>query len=129
VPGREIAIRLAVKADGSGQITSVVSSNMGKTVKRTETSVSGADVDKFLQLVEKVGFWSMASTEQKTNEAGRETYEVDGSWWMVEGVHNGSFHYVFRRNPKPSPIMGIGNYLAKDLAELDDSEVPRKLRQ
>jgi hypothetical protein len=44
-------------------------------------------------------------------------YVLDGSCWMVEGVNKGSFHYVYRRNPKPSPITEIGCYLAKDLAK------------
>ncbi len=125
VPTREIAVRLVVNADGSGQITSAVSSGAETGVKRTKNSVSNADVDKFLQLVEKAGFWSMSSnedTEQK-DAAGRKLYVHDGSFWMVEGVRNGSFHYVFRRNPKPSPFTEIGCYLADRLAKSDDSVI------
>jgi len=126
VPIREIAVRLVVNADGSGQITTAVSSGAAAGVKRTQNSVSGADVNKMLQLLEKVEFWSMSSTEnteQKTDAAGRKVYVLDGSCWMVEGVHEGSFHYVYRRNPKPSPITEIGCYLAKDLAKPDDSVI------
>jgi hypothetical protein len=125
VPTHEMAVRLVVSADGSGQIASVVSSGEASGVKRTKNSVSSADVDKFLQLVEKAGFWSMSSnedTEQK-DAAGRKLYVLDGSFWMVEGVRNGSFHYVYRRNPKPSPITEIGCYLAKGLAKIDDSVI------
>ena len=40
-----------------------------------------------------------------------------------QGVHEGSFHYVYRRNPEPSPITEIAGNLAKDLAKPDDSAI------
>jgi|SRR5579863_2284828 len=126
VPVREIAVRLVVNADGSGQITSAVSSGEASGVKRTQNNVSVADVNKLLQLLAKVGFWSMSSTEdteRKTDSADRKQYVVDGSFWMVEGVHEGSFHYVYRQNPKQSPITEIACNLAKDLAKPDDSAI------
>jgi hypothetical protein len=126
VPVREVAVRLFVNADGSGQITSAVSLGAAAGVKRTQNSVSAAEVNKLLQLLEKVEFWSMSSiehTEPKTDAAGRPVYVLDGSWWMVEGVHEGSFHYVYRRNPKPSPITEVGCYLAKDLAKPEGSAI------
>jgi hypothetical protein len=95
VPERKMAVRLVINADGSGQITSAVSSGAAAGVKRTQNSVSATDVNKLLQLLEKVEFWSMSSTDhtdQKTDAAGRKPYVLDGSLWMVEGVHEGSFH-------------------------------------
>jgi hypothetical protein len=124
VPVHEVAVRLLVNADGSGQITSAVSSGSTTGVKRTKKSVSAADVNRLLEIVEKAGFWSMNSIEQKTDVVGPKSYEFDGAWWMLEGVQNGSFHYVFRRNPKPSPITDIGCYLAKELAKPGDSSIP-----
>jgi hypothetical protein len=114
-------VRLVVNADGSGQTISAVSSS-GKSdeFKNTKVSVSASDVQKFLQLVEKVGFWSMPSIEKK-NEGGRKMYVFDGAWWMVEGVRNKSFHYVFRRNPGSSSFTEIGRDLAKNLAKIDNS--------
>jgi len=126
VPLNEIAVHLVVNSDGGGQITSAISRD-GKRVKRTANSLSATDVEKFLQLVDKVGFWLMASiekTEPKTDQAGHTTYVLDGSWWMVEGVRDGSFHYVYRRNPRPSPFTEIAHYVEKDLAKLDDSVIP-----
>jgi hypothetical protein len=127
VPVHEVAVRLVINADGSGQITSAVLSGSAAEVKRTKNSVSAADVEKLIGIVEKAGFWSATSaenTEQKTDKAGRKMYVMDGAWWMVEGVQNGSFHYVYRRNPKPSPITEIGCYLAKELAKPGDSVIP-----
>jgi hypothetical protein len=120
-PGKVIVVRLVVNADGSGQTISAVSSS-GKSdeFKNTKVSVSASDVQKFLQLVEKVGFWSMPSIEKK-NEGGRKMYVFDGAWWMVEGVRNKSFHYVFRRNPGSSSFTEIGRDLAKNLAKIDNS--------
>jgi len=125
-PTREIAVRLVVNADGSGQITSAVSSGKGSGVKRTQNNVSVLDVNGLLRLLAKVEFWSMSSTEgdeKKTDAAGRKAYVMDGSYWMVEGVHKGSFHYVYRQNPKPSPVREIACNLARDLGKPDDSAI------
>ncbi len=124
-----VAIRLTVNADGTGGITSAVSLNPSdlknvKNVKRNKNTVSAADVRKFLQFIDDSGFWSMTTLENTdlspTDSSGHKTYVMDGSWCMVEGVRDGSFHYVLRRNPmRPSPFLRIGHYLAKDLANLD----------
>jgi len=120
VPTREVAVRLVVNADGSGQVTSAVSSGVPTEITRNQNTVSGADVNKLLQLLAKVEFWSMSSIEdadQKTDATGRKAYVMDGSFWMVEGVREGSFHYVSRSNPRQGPFMEIACYLAKDLAK------------
>jgi hypothetical protein len=114
----QVAVRLLVNADGSGQILSAVKSDQAKEVERTKGNVSATDVKKFLQLIEKSGFWSMSSIEQKTDEVGRRTYTFDGTLWLLEGVGNGSFHYVYRRNPAPSPFKEVGRYLLESLPKL-----------
>jgi len=124
-PERVIVVRLVVNADGSGQIISAVSSS-GKSdeFRNAKLSVSAADVQNFLALVEKVKFWSMPSVEKKVekkNEGGRKTYVLDGAWWMVEGVRNGSFHYVFRRNPEITSFTEVGRDLVNNLAKIDNS--------
>ena len=123
VPTREIVVRLVVHGDGSGQITSAVSSGETSEVTRTQDEVSVADVNKLLQLFEKDEFWSMSSSElpeQKTDRTGRKAYVFDGSSWLLEGVHAGSFHYVYRPNPKPSPFTEIACFLANDLTKSSD---------
>jgi hypothetical protein len=123
VPEREIAVRLVINSDGSGQITSAVSLGAASGVKRTQNSVSAADINKLLQLLAKVEFWSISSAEEKTDAAGRKVSVMDGSFWMVEGVHEGSFRYIYRQSPKPSPITEIACNLATDLAKPDDSSI------
>jgi len=129
VPEREIAVRLVINSDGSGKITSAVSSGTASGVKRTQNNVPIADLNKLLQLLANVEFWSMSSedTEQKTDAAGRKAYVLDGSYWTVEGVREGSFHYVYRQNPRPSPITEIACNLARDLAKPDDSTISTTL--
>jgi hypothetical protein len=123
VPEREIAVRLVINSDGSGQITSAVSSGAASGVKRTQNNVTAVDVNKLLQLLAKVEFWSISSSEETTDAAGRKVYVMDGSYWMVEGVREGSFHYVYRQSPKQSPITEIACNLATDLAKPDDSSI------
>jgi hypothetical protein len=119
-----VAVRLVVGADGSGQITSAVASFKSNRVEKGKISVSVPDVEKLLQLVEKAGFWSMRPTELRTDgDTGRKVYELDGTFWTLEGVRNGSFHYVYRRSSAPSPFTEVARYLAKDLAKLDDSVI------
>jgi hypothetical protein len=122
VPHREILIRLDVNANGSGQILSAVS-EFGKSTTRRNETVSVADVEKFLKVIEPVGFWSMSSSAEKKT-GGDKMYELDGSCSVVEGVRSGSFHYVFRRNPKPSSFTEVGRYLARNLARIDNSVLP-----
>jgi hypothetical protein len=129
VPERELALRLVVNSDGSGHIVSAASSGAASGVKRTQNSVSIADVNKLLQLLAKVDFWSMPSTENdgQRKAASRKAYVMDGSFWMVEGVQKGSFHYIYRQNPKPSTITEIACRLAMDLAKPDDSGISTTL--
>jgi hypothetical protein len=123
VATRAIVVRVVVNADGSGQITTATWSS-GKLAesKRAKDTVSAADVKQFLQLVEQVEFWSMPSTEQKNN-GGRTMYVLDGSWCMIEGARNGSFHYALRRSLQPDPFTQLARHLAKNLAKIDNSVI------
>jgi hypothetical protein len=115
---RQVAVRLTVNAVGSGQIVSAVKSHNAKEVERTKGNISAVDVRKFLELIEKSGFWTMSSVEQKTDKVGHGTYTFDGTLWLLEGVGNGSFHYVYRRNPATSPFTEVGRYLVEILPNL-----------
>src|ERR1019366_1476138 len=114
VRGWMLSVRLDLNADGSGQITSATST-WHATPKSESKSVSPTEIKAFLQLVDKVGFWSMTKIEEITER-------VDGDEWLVEGVRNGSFHYVHGANPRPGPIMEIAHFLVRDLAKMNDSE-------
>jgi hypothetical protein len=130
VPERKVAVRLVVASDGSGLVASAVSPDATSGIRRAQNKVSVADVNRLLQLLAKVEFWSIPSTEddgKKTAAPGRKEYVMDGSYWTVEGVHEGSFHYVYRQNSKPSAITEIACSLAMDLAKPDDSGISTTL--
>lgn len=126
VPTNEVAVRLTVNPDGSGKINVAVLSGNETLVKRTTNDVSSDDVDRFLTLVNEAKFWTTAATETEPNEnaTNRKAYVLDGGFWMLEGVQNGSYHYVFRRNPKSTSMTEIGCYLAKHLVKTDSASVP-----
>lgn len=117
--GRVVAVRLIVNSDGGGEVISEVVSGSPSVVRKGSNVVSASDIQRFLQLVEDGKFWSLRSTEQSRG------HELDGTFWIVEGVRNGSYRCVYRRSPdeKPSQFSEIGRYLAKDLAKLDDSTI------
>jgi hypothetical protein len=117
--GRMVAVRLIVNSDGDGEVLSEVVSGSPSVVRKGSTVVSASDLQRFLQLVEDGKFWSLRPTEQSRG------YELDGTFWIVEGVRNGSYRCVYRRSPdaKPSQFTEIGRYLAKNLAKLDDSTI------
>jgi len=122
--GRVVAVRLTVNSNGDGQITSEVASGSPTAVRKGNNTVSASDVQKLLQLVESAKFWSMRPTEQKTDgDTGHKFTELDGTFWIVEGVRNGSYYSVYRRTPDSNSFTEIGRYLAKDLAKLDDSAI------
>jgi|GEM_PF-4938689 len=124
VPTHEVAVRLFINPDGSGEITTNIASSSQAEVKRSTNRVQPAEVDRFLQLINKAEFWSTPSVETNDKQDGRKPYVMDGAFWMLEGVQNGEFHYVYRRNPTLTPITEIGCYLAKDLAKADDAPIP-----
>jgi hypothetical protein len=120
VPTRCVAARLVVSGDGTGQITTASSACKRTPVERTKSSASAADVEKFLRLIDNTQFWTMPSTsnERKTDASGHEVIVLDGADWMIEGLRNGSFHFVYRSNPEASPFTEVGRFLARDLAKL-----------
>jgi hypothetical protein len=118
VSTREIVVRLDIHRDGGGRITSVVKLPGDNEYKRKSGNVSAEDVEGFLWVIERANFWSIPSTEQREARKG---YQLDGSFWMLDGVRDGSFHYIIRRNPQPSPFTGVGRYLVKNLAKIESA--------
>jgi hypothetical protein len=123
VPTHEIAVRLVVNAEGSGEVTSAIMMDSKSGVKRTQNDISAAEVARLFQLLAKSDFWSIPSTveETTTNAAGHKVYLIDGPHWMVEAVREGSFHYVYRYAPKINPVAEIGCALAKDVTNPNGS--------
>jgi hypothetical protein len=72
-------------------------------------------------MLDKVEFWSMPGTESpKTYPPGNVPYTLEGSWWMIEGVQNGTYHSVFRSNPdNPGTYRELARCLIRGLGKLD----------
>ena len=112
------AVRLTLNPDGSGRIFTTEDSGTPHMLHRKEASIPAEDVSKFLQLVEKAGFWSMPAAEQENADPHRRVYKLDASTWVFEGVRNGAYHVVLRRGLDPSPFTDMVRFLLKDVAKL-----------
>lgn len=122
--GRLVAVRLAVKSDGSGEFVCQVASGSPIAVRKSRGEVSSIAVQTFLGLADKASFWSMRSIAiRPETDTQPKITAIDGTTWLLEGVRSGSYHYVHRRSPDPSFFTEVGRYLAKDIAGLKDSDV------
>jgi hypothetical protein len=92
-----IVVRLSVRSNGSGALTVLQTSGSGGfrtgtvTVNRT-VEVSTQQVQGFLQLLQKLDFWSLPT------EGGPPG--LDGAEWILEGVEHGKYHIVVRWSPE-----------------------------
>jgi hypothetical protein len=117
-----IAIRIDVKPDGTGILTTKIATGAGGyspgILKEEEfRPLSRAEIAPFLAKVDKLGFWS-APTHQQNEELG-----CDGSQWIIEGVKRGKYHVVDRWSPRAGIAHELGTMLAFDLGKL---EMPAK---
>jgi hypothetical protein len=123
-----IAVRLDVKPDGTGTITTKVATGeagfpyTSKTLsKNTSSPVPRERVQSFLRQVDELGFWSLA-TSLKGDQNG-----TDGSEWIVEGSKGGKYHIAERwcadKRASKRVIYQLGVSLALGLAQL---RIPKK---
>jgi hypothetical protein len=112
-----IAVRIELKPDGTGILTTKVANGAGGYSPGTLTqdksrTLAKAEVDAFLVKVEKSGFW--AAPNPVNDQEG-----TDGSQWIIEGVRNGKYHVVDRWSPSKGVAHDLGMLLAFDLAKLN----------
>lgn len=125
--GRLLSVRLSINSDGTAKVFTTEQSSTPSQLHKTENSVAAADVQRFLKRVEKADFWSMPTLEAQNSSPGPKAYKTDASSWAFEGVHNGHYHVVLRPSPESSAFTEMVGFLAKQIAKLDDSSVPRAL--
>lgn len=124
-----IAVRLEVKSDGTGTVTTKMADGQAgfpntsrKIVENASRPVQREQVQAFLALIARTSFWSIA-----TNEDPEDTIDVgqDGSEWVLEGAKGGIYHVVSRWSPDVNRVGGcraveqIGTALAMDVARLE----------
>jgi hypothetical protein len=112
-----IAVRVDIKPDGTGVLTTKMSSGAGgyspgKLVQNSSRKLDGVEVKQLLALIERVGFW--AAPNPVTDQTG-----TDGSQWVIEGLKSGNYHVIDRWSPHQGPAHEIGMFLAFDLAKMD----------
>jgi hypothetical protein len=111
-----VAIRIDIKADGSSQLTTKITSGAGgyKPGHLTENisfGLSKEQTDRFLSEIKKHGFWELESRQ-------REPGGTDGAQWVIEGVKDGNYRIVDRWSPKDGPVRDLALFMLKDLAKL-----------
>jgi hypothetical protein len=118
-----ICIRLTIKEDGTGSLTTKEGSVHGGTefgkLTRVETrTVSKEQMKVFLDRVRTVKFWNIRSP-------GNDFGGTDGSQWIIEGVRQGKYKLVdVWSAPTSDPIHALGAMLVFDLAQM---RVPSEL--
>jgi hypothetical protein len=126
-----LVIRLSLNPDGKATIVTTTSTlnlsvvpSINDTTQDTVTATA-AEVDQFYRLIEKANFWSMPTDEPEDPDPHRKVYKVHAGHWMFEAARRGSYHVVFREGPEQSPFTEMVRFLARDLAKLNESLIPR----
>jgi hypothetical protein len=124
-----IAVRLDVKPDGTGNLTTKVGSGHagfprtgGQVVENVSRSLTHEQTGAFLAKVDELRFWSVPSHIQ-----GDQT-GTDGSEWIIEGAKAGKYHVAARWSPDSPPppnkraVRELGLALAIELAQMNIPE-------
>ena len=89
-----IAVRMNIEQDGAGVLTAKRLDGMGGYepghLIQNESHIFAANhLTEFLLKLARMDFWAMSSTG----------VGCDGAQWILEGVHNGSYHLVDKHCP------------------------------
>ena len=111
-----VAIRLDMRADGIGVLTTKVASGAGgfrpgHLVENTSRPLTREQTQAFLTRLLRVSFWSLPS--HVNDETG-----TDWSQWVIEGVRGGKYHLADRWSPDSGPVRELGINLAVGLAHM-----------
>jgi hypothetical protein len=120
---RILTIRLSLAPDGSARITTIKASiDRWTEFHKAELTASADATKKFLKMVGDADFWSLPLVEPlpPPGPGGRRPYTMDGEIWLFEGARNGSYHVIYRHSPKVGRLTDMVQFLAKDLAKLND---------
>jgi hypothetical protein len=115
---RTFVLRLQIAKDRTGELFVKETDSTGTVILMEKRErVSSAEIDRFLEVVERGDFWKLPTREQA------DKYINDGSYWFIEGTSQGKYHMVYRRAPDSGPFTEIGRCLVKDLARLPNSVI------
>jgi hypothetical protein len=112
-----VAIRLAVKPDGTGLLTTKMTSGQGghepgRLIRIRIARSSQQQTQWFLDRIEEANFWKLPSRE----ELG---VALDGAQWIFEALKDGKYHIVDRWSPDVrTPARILGEIMLFDLAHM-----------
>jgi hypothetical protein len=112
-----VVVRLDPRSDGTGELTTKVSSGAGgyapgHVIENKSRAVTREEAERFLARVRQAQFWGLPSHD--TPEAAGD----DGSQWIIEGVKEGKYHMVDRWTPETGPVRDLGVFLFVELAQM-----------
>ena len=123
-----ISVRLDIRQDGTGLLTTKVTSGQGgykpgalvmnKTRALTKEQTSWA-----LDRINEIGFWGLPTYEKPKEGVGANgektlQIDVDGAQWILEGVKDGKYQVTDRWSPENGPMHTLGIMMLIDLAQL-----------
>lgn len=124
-----LVVRLNLNPDGSASVAirsaTLYLSGQPSATSKSQHEVTGAEVSHFSRLVEKASFWTMPTDEPENSNTHITLEKNDAGHWVFEGVRAGAYHVVFREGPEISPFTNMVRFLAKDLAQLDETAIPQ----
>ncbi len=111
-----IAVRVELKPDGTGILTTKVASGCGGyrpgvLTQNTSRALTPTEVSLLLSQVEKVGFWT--APNPLNDQRG-----TDGAQWIIEGVRDRKYHVIDRWTPNDGAARDLGVLFAFRLAKL-----------
>ena len=123
-----IAVRMDVKADGTGTVTTKVADGQAgfpetskRVVEKRSRVLTREQTGAFLAQINRVNFWGIVTNIDPGDAMDVQT---DGSEWVLEGVKGDKYHVVARWSPDVNRMHGckaifdLGMTLAVDLAQL-----------
>jgi len=123
-----IVVRMDVKADGTGTVTTKVADGQAgfpetskRVVEKRSRALTREQAGAFLVQINRTNFWGIATNIDPGDAMDVQT---DGSEWVLEGVTGDKYHVVARWSPDVNRMHGckaifdLGMALAVDLAQL-----------
>ena len=113
-----IAIRLDIRADGSGELSTKIASGSGgyrpgHLTENLSRPLLRQQVQTVATRINSMQFWSLGLDDKAGD---------DGAQWIIEGVKDGKYHLVDRWSPKDGQVRELGLMLL-DMANL---KIPAK---
>jgi hypothetical protein len=82
-------------------------------IKNESKLLSRAEIQSFLEMVEKQKYWNLPTKDEDPNAMG-----MDGAQWILEGVRDGNYKIVDRWSPEDGPVRKLCYKMLSDFAKI-----------